>query len=150
MARFPTEPTGWRKNDILSQLHLDSIINHPCSPPDPFVSFKITIRILLLLSIVMLVFHRAYTLFGHRGVSSYCTFFFFRCFFYLRVGLKIMICNKILFLLQIYSGKILLFDTYLFIFIISVSIECFLILSFNKISIMKFFAPFTFFLIEIF
>lgn len=45
MARFPQEP-GWRKNDILSQLHLDSIINQPGCPPHP--SSKITIRTLFL------------------------------------------------------------------------------------------------------
>lgn len=45
MARFPQEP-GWRKNDILSQLHLDSIINQPGCPPRP--SSKITIRTLFL------------------------------------------------------------------------------------------------------
>lgn len=76
MARFPRVP-GRRKNDILSQLHLDSIINHPgCTTPRTYRP-KSRYELCSSSSIVMLVFHRARALFGHRREFVLHVFLFF-------------------------------------------------------------------------
>lgn len=134
MARFPQEP-GWRKNDILSQLHLDSIINQPGCPPlvqnhdTNFVSLRRSWYSFFIMPMLCLAI----------DVSSYCTFFFVVPFIRTCWIENCMIRNKIdceFFLLQIYyktsvlSSKV--FSSLLFVILNLIHRRCF------SVSIIKF------------